>query len=186
METFTEAKDFADNPHYHQQRQESLRGLDMNTIDAPIIEIIDGFAKLSCCFTLQSCYGHFLHESQKDPKNIAPLPISAHISRVEYRIAYIALCIQNSDPGRELFHDLSKIPALDPQFIQFGCAEWFWKKQVNSYALQVEPKRHMFQDRISVGYKEALHIEKIRDEFFGELKKIINKRAEQETSRPIW
>jgi hypothetical protein len=91
-----------------------------------------------------------------------------------------------SVPGRELFHDLSKIPALDPQFIQFGCAEWFWKRQVNSYALQVEPKRHMFQDRISVGYKEALHIEKIRDEFFGELKKIINKRAEQETSRPIW
>ena len=38
--------------------------------------------------------------------------------------------------------------------------------QSNSYALQVEPDRFKFQDTAIVGYKEALHIEKIRNEFF--------------------
>ncbi len=44
---------------------------------------------------------------------------------------------------RDSFHDLRQIPAIDPEYIQFGCAEWFWEAQVNSYALQVEPMRHM-------------------------------------------
>jgi len=128
METFTELKDFANNPHYHKQRQEALNKIDIDTIDTPIIPIIEGFSKLPYCFTLQSCYGHFLHQHQKNPKNIEPLPISESITRVEYRITYIALCLQNSESGRRLFHDLSKIPEIDPEYIQFGCAEWFWKR----------------------------------------------------------
>ena len=106
------------------------------------------------------------------------MPVLDSITIVEYRIAYIALCIQNSDLGRILFDDLRKIPAIDPEYIQFGCAEWFWKKQVNSYALQIEPERYMTKDRISVNYQEALHIEEIRNEFFSELKKVIQKMAE--------
>jgi hypothetical protein len=31
-------------------------------------------------------------------------------------------------------------------------------------------------DRVFIGYQEALHAQKIRDEFFGELKRIIEKR----------
>jgi len=177
LETFTGLKDFVDNPHYHEQRQESLSRLDIDTIDAPIIEIIDDFSKLPYCFTLQSCYGHFLHDNQKNPQNMEPLPISDAITSVEYRIAYIALCVQNSDSGRILLHDLGEIPVIDPEHIQFGCAEWFWKSQVNSYVLQVEPRRHMTKDRVSVSYQEALHIEKVRNEFFSRLKKIIQKRA---------
>jgi len=125
LETFTELKDFVNDPHYHEKRQESLTSLDLNTIDAPIVEIIDGFSKLPYCFTLQSCYGHFLHKNQENPKNIEPLPISDSIARVKYRIAYIALCIQNSDLGRVLFQHLRRIPVIDPEYIQFGCAEWF-------------------------------------------------------------
>ena len=178
METFRGLRDMVDNPHYHEQRQESLSGLDINTIDAPVIEIINAFAKLPYCFTLQSCYGHFLHGDQQDDKNTEPLPISDSITGVEYRIAYIALCIQNSDAGKTLFHDLEKIPAIDPEYIQFGCAEWFWERQVNSYALQVEPARYMTEDKVpSIGYQEALHIEKIRGKFFSGLKKIIQERA---------
>ena len=177
METFTELKDFVNNPHYHEQRQESLSTLDINTIDAPIIEIIDGLAKLPYCFTLQSCYGHFLHDNQRNSKNIEPLPISDSITSVEYRIAYIALCIQNSGLGRKLFSDLRKIPLIDPEYIQFGCAEWFWERQVNSYALQVEPKRYMTKDSVSVNYQEALHLEKMRNKFFSGLKKIIQERT---------
>ncbi|MFC1561115.1 hypothetical protein ACFL4V_01410, partial [Candidatus Latescibacterota bacterium] len=159
--------------HYHEQRQESLSRLDINTIDTPIIQLIEGFSKLSYCFTLQSCYGHFLHNNQNNPQNFKPLSDSNNISNVEYRIAYIALCIENSDSGKILFHNLSKAPEIDREYVQFGCAEWFWKKQVNSYALQVEPERYKTKDRIYVSYQEALHIEKIRNEFFRELKKIL-------------
>ena len=177
METFTTLKKFVNNPGYQKQRQKSLDRLDIDTVDAPLIEIVNGFAKLPYCFTLQSCYGHFLYNNKQNPKNIEPLPISDSITSVEYRIAYIALCIQNNDSGRILFQDLRKIPAIDPEYIQFGCAEWFWKRQVNSYALQVEPKRYMTKDSVSVNYQEALHLEKIRNKFFSELKKIIQKRS---------
>ena len=174
METFTELKDFVNNPHYHEQRQKSLSRLDINTIDKPIIQIIKGFSKLAYCFTLQSCYGHFLHNNQNNLKNFEPLSDSNNISNVEYRIAYIAFCIENSDSGKVLFHNLRKIPEIDSEYVQFGCAEWFWKRQVNSYALQVEPERYKTKDKIPyLGYQEALHIEKIRNEFFDKLKNFL-------------
>ncbi|MDY6892676.1 MAG: hypothetical protein SVO26_03035 [Chloroflexota bacterium] len=175
METFTEIRDFVDNPHYDEQRRQSLSRLDIDTIDAPILDIIDGFSKLPYCFTLQSCYGHFLYAGQRDPQNTEPLPVSHGIAQVEYRIAYLALCIQSSDSGRALFQDLREIPTIDPENIQFGCAGWFWKKQVNSYVLQVEPKRYMLKDRASVTYQEAVHLERVRGEFFSGLRRILQK-----------
>jgi len=177
METFTEIKPLVDHSLYQVQREKSLRRLDINTIDTPIIEIVNSFAKLPFCFTLQSCYGHFFYKNRKNPKNVEPLPDSDDIANVVYRIAYIALCIQNDDRGKILIEKLSYIPSIDPEYVQFGCAEWFWKKQVNSYALQVEPKRYKTKDKISISYKEALHIEKIRNEAFMGLKKIIQNLA---------
>ena len=141
METFTESKELVENPHYQDQRQKSLAGLSDDMIDEPIIELINGFNKLPYCFTLQSCYGHFIYSGQNDPHYLEPLPMTDTIARVEYRIAYIAFCIDNSDLGRMLFDDLKGIADIDPENIQFCCAEWFWKRQVNSYALQVEPDR---------------------------------------------
>lgn len=173
METFTDLNDFVYNPYFHDQRKKCLSKLDIESIDTPIVDLISGFAKLNYCFTLQSCYGHFLHNSQKNPYNIKPLPVSNSISNVEYKLAYIAICIENSKQGRTLFYDLKKIPSIDPEYIQFGCAEWFWERQVNSYALQVEPKKHMTKDRLSVDYWEALHIEKVRNKFFTQLKKLV-------------
>ena len=176
METFTTLKDFVDNRDFHDQRQKYVGELDIKTIDAPIVEIVRAFARLPYCFTLQSCCGHFLYSSQKNRYNIEPLPISDSIDSAEYRIAYIVLCLDNNDLGRALFQDLSEIPKIDPEYIQFGCAEWFWARQVNSYALQVEPKRYMVKDRIIINYQEALHIQKIRNIFFKELKKIVQKK----------
>ena len=176
METFTALKAFVHNPSYHQQRQECMRKLDMSTIDAPLIEIIEGFLALPYCFTLQCCYGHFLHGAQRNSKTLEPLPISDSISEVEYRIAYLALCIQDDESGRGLFNELSEIPEIDRTYIQFGCAEWFWEQQVNSYALQVEPERYKKKDSVFIGYQEALHVQKVRDEFFGELKRVTEKR----------
>ncbi|MCK4312774.1 MAG: hypothetical protein KAW88_08585 [Candidatus Cloacimonetes bacterium] len=175
METFTEFKPLVKNPYFHQQREKSLNQLDINTIDAPIKEIIKGFSNLPYCFTLQSCYGHFLYNNQKNPNNIEPLLSLDKITKVEYRIAYIALCIQNNPPGRMLLQELKKIPAIDPDYVQFGCADWFWKRQVNSYALQVEPERYKTKDKITVNFQEALHIENVRNEFFRRLEKIFDK-----------
>ena len=177
METFTDLKDFVINPLYNEQRQQSLSRLDIDQIDPPIIDLISGFAKLSYCYTLQSCYGHFLHSYQKDDHNIEALPPSTtSVLSVDYRIAYIALCIENSSSGKTLFEDFRGVPEIDPEYIQFGCAEWFWKRQVNSYALQVEPKRYMTKDKVRVGYQEALHIERVRNRFFYQLSKLLQAR----------
>ena len=172
METFTKPKKLVENPYYQDQRQTSLTNLSDEVIDAPIIDLIKGFNKLSYCFTMQSCYGHFVYDDQKDPYNFEPLPISDIIDRVEYRIAYICLCIENSDSGRGLLKALNEITAIDPENIQFCCADWFWNKQVNSYALQVQPDRFKHKDSAMLDYREALQIEKIRNEFFIQLREI--------------
>ena len=145
-------------------------------IDEPIIELINAFNKLPYCFTLQSCYGHFIYSGQNDPQDLEPLPLTDTIARVEYRIAYIAFCIENSDWGRMLYDALKRIADIDPDNIQFCCAEWFWERQVNSYALQVEPDRFKLEDKAILDYQEALEIEKIRDEFFVQLKELLQKQ----------
>ena len=173
METFTEPKELVENPTYPEQKQKSLSGLSDDMIDAPIIEIIRAFNKLAYCFTLQCCYGHFLFNGQKDPDNLDPLPLTNTISKVEYRIAYIAFCIEKSEFGKRLLEALKGITVLDPKNIQVCCAEWFWERQVNSYALQVEPDRFKHKDKAILDYKEALIIEKLRNEFFIQLKKLL-------------
>ena len=176
METFTEPKKLVENPDYQEQRQKGLAGLSDDMIDAPIVDIINGFNKLPYCFTMQSCYGHFIYNNQKDPYNLEPLPTTDTAGRVEYRIAYLCLCIENSDLGRGLLEALNEITAIDLENIQFCCAEWFWKKQVNSYALQVEPDRFKHEDSAILDYKEALYIEKTRNEFFVQLRQLLQKQ----------
>ncbi len=84
-------------------------------IDPPIVDIINGFNKLPCCFTLQCCYGHFVCNGQKDPHNLEPLSLKSDPGRVEYRIAYVAFCIENSASGKKLFGALKEVPAIDPE-----------------------------------------------------------------------
>lgn len=141
-------------------------------IDAPIVDLINNFNRLPHCFTLQSCYGHFVYDGQPDTCNLEPLPETDTISKVEYRIAYICFCIENSSAGRGFLKILKGITDIDPGTIQLCCAEWFWERQVNSYALQVEPDRFKRQDTAELDYKEALRIEKIRNEFYIKLRDI--------------
>ena len=148
-------------------------------LDVPIIDLINGFNKLPYCFTLQSCYGHFVYNGQKDFHNLEPLPAKDTIAKVEYRIAYIAFCIENSASGRGLFEALKEITAIDPENVQFCCAEWFWKRQVNSYALQVEPDRFKRKDNAILNYKEALYIENVRNEFFVRLDELLENARER-------
>lgn len=179
METFTELKELAENPHYQMQRQKLLCDFTDEMIDMPIVDLINGFNKLPYCFTLQSCYGHFVYNGQKYIHNLEPLPVKNTIAKVEYRIAYIAFCIENSLLGRELFESLRKIMAIDKENVQFCCAEWFWKKQINSYALQVEPDRFKRKDTSIIDFKEALHIEKTRNKFFIRLYELLENAKER-------
>lgn len=167
METYTELKAFVANPGFQRQKQKVLAGLSDHMIDRPIVDLVNGYNRLPYCFTLQSCFGHFVCDDQPDRHNLEPLPVNKQIKAdIEYRIAYIAFCIEYSTPGKKLFEALQTITAIDTRYVQFCCAQWFWDRQVNSYALQVEPDRFKHQDTALVEVNEALHIEKIRNEFF--------------------
>jgi hypothetical protein len=179
LETFTELKELVENPHYQVQKQKVLIDLTYDIIDTPIVALINGFNKLRYCFTMQSCYGHFVYNGQKDFHNLEPLPIKDTISEVEYRIAYIVFCIENNLLGKELLESLKGITAIDPENVQFCCAEWFWKRQVNSYALQVEPDRLKRKDTAIIDFKEALLIEEIRNEFFIRLYELLKNAKER-------
>jgi len=177
LETFTAIKPFVDDPGYVERRREYLDSLDIGAIDSPIADLIGDFAGLPYCFTLQSCWGHFLYDGQDDPGHTERLPVSGGIATVEYRLAYVALCIEDNEAGRALFADLSRVPAIDAAYVQWGCAGWFWDMVPNSYVLQVEPARHMYKDRAFVSYREALHLQATRDRFFSALGGIIRDRS---------
>jgi hypothetical protein len=175
VETLTKPKEFVENPQFRDQKQKMMAGLHDDMLDAPIIDLINGFNQLPYCFTLQCCYGHFVHDHQKDPYNLEPLPITDMMKSVEYRIAYIAFCIENSTPGRMFRESLSNIRLVNQDNIQFCSAEWFWERQVNSYALQVQPDRFKDKDKSILDYKEALLIEKVRNAFFVQLQILLRK-----------
>ena len=174
METFITHKEFVENPRYLQDRQEMLEALDPRVVDQPIVELIEDFALLPQCFTLQCCYGHFLYAPGQDTHNLERLP-RKNDGRVKYRIAYVAFCLENSPPGWAFRESLELVPSLDPDYVQFGSADWFWERHPNSYVLQVEPVRHRTKDHIFIEHSEALHVEEIRDLFFVRLKELLEK-----------
>jgi hypothetical protein len=177
METFAEPRKLVDNPRYEAERRSALDSLSLTSIDTPIRKLIEGFAKLSFCFTLQSCYGHFIHAEQQNSHNIEPLP--AHdVGTVTYRIAYVALCVQNSAKGRRLLAGLAEIPLVDSAYVQFGSPDWFWDRSVNSFAVQVEPSRFADRDQVDIDYEEALRVEKVRESFFVSLGNLIRSLQE--------
>jgi hypothetical protein len=173
LETFTAPRELVSNHHFKNKKQKSLEGLTDDMIDAPIVDVIHDFNKRDDCFTLQCCYGHFLYEGQDNPENLESIPETNSIKKVEYRIAYLAFCIDNCMSGRLFMKSLQDLTLLDPENIQFGSADWFWRQQVNSYALQVEPDRFKNQDRALIDYQEALYLEKLKNKFYLQLKGLI-------------
>ncbi len=176
METFAPPKEFVENPGFTQARTTALSKLDLGDVDQPIADLISKFAALPHCFTLQSCHGHFLCGSDDAPDNNTPIPRS-HAGGVRYRIAYIALCIENSDRGRTLRNALSVVAGIDPEYVQFGSPGWFWDQCVNSYALQVEPAAQQFSDEAQLDADEARHVERVRDLFFQKLRALVVSEA---------
>ncbi len=173
MQTYTVPKPLVADPGFSVKRIKALNGLDLSMIDTPIVDIIESFTKITHCYTLQCCWGHFVHDGQPEREGLEPLAHYNDNTEVEYRIAYIAFHIENSKNGEDLIEDLSALQNLDPQNIQFCCADWFWNQQVNTYAIQVEPDRFKKQDTAMLCIAEALYIEKLRKQFFDRLRDIL-------------
>ena len=172
METFAKPRKLVDNPHYDVERARHIRMLSLDNIDKPIRQIVAGFAKLPYCFTLQSCVGHFVSADGPELDSLDPL-LKRNVKPVTYRIAYFALCIKNSAQGKHLLSNLAHIPSIDPEYVQFGSPEWFWKRQRNSFALQIMPIRFADRDQAIVDYREALMVQKIRDQFIAHLSDLV-------------
>jgi len=161
-----------ENARYSQDRQAALAALDLGSIDGPIVDIVRCFASLPHCFTLQSCYGHFMCAHEQDLHTLDPVP-RGYAGLVRYRIAYLPVCVENNCLGRALLKSLRRIASNDPDYVQFGSADWFWENWANSYALQVEPARYMTADEAILQCEEALHVQQTRDLFFTELRKLV-------------
>jgi len=171
METYIDSKALTYTPNFKADRQVALDNLDFNLIDSPIIELVKEINRLPCLFTVQCCHGHFL---KKDGKEISNLELSENYEPVDYKLAYIAICIENSLMGNSIRKRLMNIPlSIDRDRIQFCSAQWFWEKWLNSYALQVMPEIFKDQDTAQLEYVEARKIEKVRDDFFVFLKDFI-------------
>lgn len=183
METFAAPREFVDNPRYSEEREGALAALDLDSIDEPIVDIIAGFAAIPHCFTLQSCYGHFVCATGQDPHTLDPIP-PGYAGPVRYRIAYVAFCLENSPRGRALRESLARVPAFDPAYVQFGTPDWFWHQRlaVNSYALQVEPIAHQLKDEAILEPEEARYTERIRDRFFTELRAVLAAELSRHTA----
>ena len=142
MQTFTAEKPLVENPDSEQQRAEhpsSFRSCPRRRKSIPRSAPFSRFMAAPHCFTIQSCYGHFVHEQEPDIRNTARLePCAGCITRVEYRLACMAFVVRNGGAGQSFLRDLRGMPALEPGNVQFGCAEWFWARQVNSCVVQVE------------------------------------------------
>jgi len=87
-----------ENPQYQDQRQKSLADLNNGMIDVPIIGLINDFNRLPFCFTLQSCYGHFVYNGQND----------SHIEKIRneffVQLQELLQKQQGSDPSGEQIH----------------------------------------------------------------------------------
>lgn len=180
VETYTAARPLVPNPNYDSDRRNALRQLrtelSNGSIDGPTLDIVERFARLPHCYTLQSCYGHFMRESRVEDRNMNRVDSLMAVSgTLHYRIAYIALCIQNSDRGRTLLEEMRTVQDVAPGYIQFGSADWFWQRCVNSYVLQVSPLKNAFQDHFEVSLEEARRIERTRDRFFDRLREVLLK-----------
>jgi hypothetical protein len=174
VKTFTESREFVTHLQYYQDRKKAIAALDLDSIDEPIVDIVSAFAGLSFCFPLQSCFGHFVCDPEQNTRTLAPVP-KTYAGSVRYRIAYIALCIENCRNGRILHNFLAEIPTIDPAYIQFGSADWFWEQFANSYILQIEPVVHKGMDEAILEAAEARHVQIVRDLFFNQLRNLVCK-----------
>ncbi len=184
METFTPPRPMVTSPDFTGEREAALADLASvirnGEIDPPLMPLVRAFAGVPSCYTIQSCYGHFVHSGQPDIHNTKRLPADAPPYRkVVYRIAYMAFCIEESRRGHLLCQDLRAIARLDPDYIQFGSADWFWERTANTYAIQISPARFLTEDSCSIHMDEAFILQEVRDNCFTELMRLARSHTPQ-------
>jgi hypothetical protein len=180
METFTAARPFSPHPGYSIDRNNALLDLEVEiqrgSIDAPLLPLIQECRLIPHCFTLQCCFGHFVYDGEPDRENlILPTSYRGTVENVLFRLAYLTVCLQDNPGGREMYADLEALTSLNPDYIQFGSADWFWEQMINTYCIQLEPDWMKTQDSGMISQKEALLIEKLRPIFFNQLAAIIRR-----------
>jgi len=176
VETFTEPRALVRHAGYAADRRAALDALDLSAVDPPVADIVEAFLPLPYCFTLQACYGHFLTAPGQDEHSLGPVP-EGYTGSVRYRIAYVAFCSEDTERGRAFLERLSRVPEVEPAYVQFGCADWFWDQWPNSYTLQVEPVAHRFKDQAVLTAGEAMQTQRARDKFFEELRRLLAEEA---------
>ncbi len=179
VQTYTQARPLVVDSGYEARRRVSLADLEdilsAGEIDAPIVSIIERISLIPYCFTLQSCYGHFVVGNGLSTDSVKQ--ISHDMKRgstIRYRLAYMAFCIQNNPSGLRLLKDLKAIAREDPEYIQFGSATWFWNRCVNSYVLQAGSVEHVSEDSFEMGIAEALRVEAARDMLYAKIAEVVN------------
>lgn len=177
MQTFVTEKEMVPDPGFTERKESAMRDVRDAAIDAPILDIVHGLCALPWCYTLQSCAGHFVDDSQDDLHSLRTLNAASPQTSYLYRIAYVAVCLDDCAAGRNFLACLRRMPDMDPDHVQFGCAEWFWERQVNSFVLQVQPKDRLHLDSMPVTRDEALHIQTARDRFFSSLRLLLPART---------
>lgn len=163
-----------DNQGYEKNRfaaLETLRNLiARGRIDPPLVELHELFSRVPHGYTIQSCFGHFVHEWEPDEDTTASLaPYNGMVQTVFYRIAIIAFVLEKSKKESMLCHDNRTLTVKCPEYIQFGSAGWFWVLSVKSCQIQVAPEQEKQIDCFWVTYKEALLLENFRDVLIREL-----------------
>ena len=183
MDTYTPAKSFVAHPEFQSERLAALDGLDITLVDPQLAPLIKNLNRLPYLFTLQCCHGHLF---TLDSKEIADFEGYKGSDEVEYRLAYIAFCIENSPLGRSFLEELKQIPSrLEEHTVHFGSAQWFWDHWVNSYILQVMPLRFKDQDKAVIDLPEAGRIIELRDTFFSNMRDLAASLVQQKHDTSI-
>lgn len=171
MQTFCPERPLAPNLRFMAQKRRARGAVRYDDIDAPIRDTVYALFGLAWCFPMQSCWGHFVSPRRPGQRDVSPLDPAYLERRYHYHIAYVTLCLDDSVAGREGLAALRAMPrAVDPACVQFGCAAWFWGRQVNSYVLQVQPERETGQDALDVSGAEALRLQAAREGLWARLR----------------
>ena len=181
METYTACKSFVDAPDFKENRRYALDNLEVDSIDLPLVPLIQKINRLPYVFSLQCCHGHFLSKDSKEMNILESLEAE---TSVKYRLAYIAVCMENNFSGRRFQQKLMTIPRIiNRDKVQFCSAQWFWDQWPNSYAIQVMPERFKTFDCARIRSAEARQIAKIRDACFSHIDELVTHILNQEEAQ---